>query len=108
DGREVGGLEYAFRVAGSPPPKPADPVQALLREFAAPAAGGEIGAVPPGAPGFAARADDRLPLDFPYVQSNLPGRPSAGRVFLANVRFSGPFVPYLLILENTGEPYFYR
>ncbi len=51
---------------------------------------------------------DTLPVDFPYIQTTLSGTPAEGRLFLANVRFSGPFVPYMLILDDTGTPIFYR
>ena len=51
---------------------------------------------------------DTLPLDFPYVSTFLNGETSDGNIFLANIRFSGSFVPYLLVLDNQGNPVFYR
>jgi hypothetical protein len=56
--------------------------------------------------------DDTLPLDYPYVNidTNVAVDVSPGRLFLSNFRFFTPpeYVPYLLILESTGAPVFYR
>jgi hypothetical protein len=51
---------------------------------------------------------DSIPLDFPYVSTTLYGSPAFGRLFLASVRFTGSYVPYLMILDDTGKPIFYR
>ncbi len=51
---------------------------------------------------------DTLPLDFPYVKSSILGSESGGRIFLSNFAFFGTYVPYLLILSDSGAPVFYR
>jgi hypothetical protein len=46
-----------------------------------------------------------LPIDFPYMNISAPGEPSPERIFLATF---GGGIPYLIILENTGRPLFYK
>ena len=62
---------------------------------------------PENEPGRIARTDT-LPLDFPLVRTTLFGTPGRGRLFLGNTRFVGPFIPYLMILDDAGNPVFYR
>lgn len=51
---------------------------------------------------------DTLPFDFPYIKATVFDSTSPGRIFLSNLAFGGPFVPYLLIVDNSGAPIFYR
>lgn len=52
---------------------------------------------------------DPLPPDFPAIESDLPGRPAHGDLFLASFDRSDPSVPtYLMILGNDGAPKFHR
>jgi hypothetical protein len=58
----------------------------------------------------ASAPDDTLPLDFPYVRTTVLDSTSLapGRLFLTNLTFGGPVIPYLMILDNSGHPVFYR
>ena len=51
---------------------------------------------------------DSLPSDFPKISATIFGSPSAGKLFLSNLRFIGSYTPYLMILDNSGAPLFYR
>ena len=53
---------------------------------------------------------DTLPLDFPYIRASVFDTTSPGRIFLSNFStVAAPSTgPYLLILENSGQPFFYR
>jgi hypothetical protein len=68
----------------------------------------------PGAPGRMPRAGamaESLPPDFPAIQASVYGTPAPGRLFVTDLHFNifGIRYPsYLLILENNGNPYFYR
>lgn len=53
-------------------------------------------------------ATDTLPIDFPNIQSTIYGSPASGRLFLSNLRFSGSYVPYLMIVDDNGAPIFHR
>lgn len=57
---------------------------------------------------FSLSSGDTLPLDFPFVNVTTSGTVSPGRIFLSNFRFFGDYAPYLLILDNSGAPVFYR
>lgn len=56
-----------------------------------------------------ARADS-LPLEFPSVRSTIFDATAPGRIFLSNYVFNPntQTVPYLMILDNSGTPIFYR
>ena len=45
-----------------------------------------------------------VPGDFPFVEVTVNEDPAPGRIFLNN--YGGP--PYMMILENSGAPYFYN
>jgi hypothetical protein len=45
-----------------------------------------------------------VPGDFPFVEVTVNNHPSPGKIFLNN--YGGP--PYMMILENSGAPYFYN
>ncbi len=51
---------------------------------------------------------DTLPFDFPYIKTTIFDSTAPGMTFLSNLAFNGPFVPYLLIIDNSGAPVFYR
>jgi len=51
---------------------------------------------------------DTLPVDFPAISASTFGITAPGKLFLANMRFTGSYAPYLMILENSGQPVFYR
>jgi hypothetical protein len=53
---------------------------------------------------------DTVPTGFPGIQSTVHGAPSSGYLFLSNLKFQFPPVidPYLMILDNAGDPVFYR
>ena len=53
--------------------------------------------------------DTVLPDDFPARSIITVNNPSPGYLFLSNFTFGGsPYVPYLMILDNAGNPVFYR
>lgn len=50
-----------------------------------------------------------LPIDFPYLKTTTYDSPSPGRIFISNFAFDNrPNTPYLLILDNTGVPIWYK
>ena len=51
---------------------------------------------------------DTLPLDFPYINTTIRGALAPGKIFLSNFKFFGSYAPYLLIVDNLGNPIFYR
>jgi len=51
--------------------------------------------------------NDTLPLDFPHIATSLNGTTAPGYVFLAN-NPSSSSRPYLMIVDNSGNPVFYR
>jgi len=53
-------------------------------------------------------SSDTLPLDFPNISATTFGVTAPGKLFLANMRFNGTYAPYLMILDNSGYPVFYR
>ncbi|HTK31078.1 MAG TPA: aryl-sulfate sulfotransferase [Candidatus Saccharimonadaceae bacterium] len=62
----------------------------------------------PTAPAAPSRAADSLPPDFPVISSTVYQTPAPGRLFVASFPFGGPQTPYLLILDDSGAPLFYR
>ncbi len=53
---------------------------------------------------------DSLPAGFPAIQTTVYDTPSPGYLFLSNFKFGNPlsYDPFLMILDNAGEPVFYR
>ncbi|MGB9696967.1 MAG: aryl-sulfate sulfotransferase [Ignavibacteria bacterium] len=51
---------------------------------------------------------DSLPPDFPRITITVNSNPSPGRFFLSNFKMVGSYAPYLIILNNDGNPFFYR
>ena len=51
---------------------------------------------------------DSLPAGLPPITASIYSPPTAGALFLSNVSFGPPNVPFLLILDNGGNPLFYR
>jgi hypothetical protein len=51
---------------------------------------------------------DSLPADFPRITVTVNSNPSPGRFFLSNFKMIGSYSPYLIILNNDGNPFFYR
>lgn len=51
---------------------------------------------------------DSLPPDFPRITVTTNSSPSPGRFFLSNFKMIGSYAPYLIILNNDGNPFFYR
>ncbi len=49
-----------------------------------------------------------LPLNFPFVQTTTFGTPSPGRIFLSNFSANASNVPHLLILDDDGQPVFFK
>ncbi|MGE5175382.1 MAG: aryl-sulfate sulfotransferase [Hyphomicrobiales bacterium] len=110
-GDDVPAGTFAFTVAG--------PEQAALRSAPVPADAEDdpFGTIPaldaPAIPDLAAAigsmSTDSLPPDFPAVTASVLGRPSPGRIFLADIRFLQPTHPStLMIVENDGTPVWYR
>jgi hypothetical protein len=60
--------------------------------------------LPPAPPSRA----DTLPANFPVITDTMYAAPSPGRLFLANMSFGGPTSPYLIILDESCTPVFYR
>jgi hypothetical protein len=55
-----------------------------------------------------ATAGDSLPRDFPQLTILSSNDPSPGKIFLANFDLNDITTPYLMILDNTAKPIFYR
>ncbi len=51
---------------------------------------------------------DSLPSDFPSRTILTSNNPSPGKIFLSNFDVNNTSVPYLMILDNSGTPVFYR
>lgn len=51
--------------------------------------------------------NDTLPLDFPYIVTSVTGATAPGYLFLANNNAASS-APYLMIVDNHGNPIFYR
>lgn len=52
---------------------------------------------------------DPLPLDFPQITVLNNVNPSPGYIFMSNFPFTvTEFTPYLMVLDNTGYPVFYK
>jgi hypothetical protein len=50
-----------------------------------------------------------LPLDFPQITVLNNSNPSPGYIFMSNFPFAGiDFSPYLMVLDNTGYPVYYK
>jgi hypothetical protein len=49
-----------------------------------------------------------LPSDFPQLTILTSNDPSPGKIFLANFDLNDITTPYLMILDNTAKPIFYR
>src|SRR6266850_292102 len=65
------------------------------------------GSLPPRAGALA----ESLPADFPNIRASVYGTPAPGRLFVTDLHFNVAgirFPSYLMILENNGNPYFYR
>lgn len=45
-----------------------------------------------------------VPSDFPHIEVFVNDQPDSGKIFLNN--YNGP--PYMMILENSGAPYYYQ
>ncbi len=51
---------------------------------------------------------DSIPSDFPHININISTAPSYGSIFLCIINSFVYTTPYLMILDNTGYPVFYR
>lgn len=51
---------------------------------------------------------DTLPAGFPIIHATTHGPTAPGNLFLSNFRFGGPAIPFLMILDNSGDPVFSR
>jgi hypothetical protein len=105
-GKLQGSLSFTFRIAAD---------NGQIREFARTASGtGDDFASPythASWPVDQFLASDSLPSDFPAVNVLTNDHPTDGRLFLASFEasyFPTTTVPYLLILNNDGSPFFYR
>ncbi|HEX7078273.1 MAG TPA: aryl-sulfate sulfotransferase [Candidatus Eisenbacteria bacterium] len=100
DGADVPAGEFRFTVAG--PERDALIGMALPDDVDDPFETGADAATSP--------SSDPLPGDFPNITATVIGRPSPGRIFLAefDVRRAFKQTSYLMILENDGTPYWYR
>jgi hypothetical protein len=58
--------------------------------------------------GPSAPTGDGLPSDFPELTILASNNPSPGKIFIANFDLNNISVPYLMILDNTAKPIFYR
>jgi hypothetical protein len=110
-GKPVDPLEVTFVV--SPKKIFIDPMYSLLSELkeshqerlqtkALPPSQKTRQIVPP------ATAEDSLPSDFPQLTILSSNDPSPGKIFLANFDLNNITTPYLMILDNTARPIFYR
>ena len=103
---------FTFTIAG--------PEREGLRDFVPPPDDGESspfstfsgGSLPSGGlPPRAGAMAESLPADFPNIRASVYGTPAPGRLFVTDLHFNITgirFPSYLMILENNGNPYFYR
>src|SRR3990172_8976981 len=54
------------------------------------------------------KASHNLSADLPEINININDNPSSGKIFTANFSQDTTKIPYLLILNNDGTPFFYR
>jgi hypothetical protein len=96
----VPGFEFDFRIAG--------PERDAVRGVRVPESEEFTASTASPVP-LAAAGADSLPPDFPPIESDLPGTPAHGDLFLASFDRSDPAVPtHLMILGNDGAPKFHR
>jgi hypothetical protein len=103
----VRAFAFCFKVAARPSPRP---TASMVAEWMADIVPSTASAPEPAiaaASGLSSEADS-LPADFPVITSNVYQTTAQGRLFLSNLSFGAPNVPYLLILDNFGAPVFYR
>jgi hypothetical protein len=98
---------FSFRVAARPSPRP---TASMVAEWMADIVPSRASAPEPpiASPIDMSSDDDSLPPDLPVITSTVYQTPARGRLFLSNLSFGAPNVPYLLILDNSGAPVFYR
>jgi len=100
DGNLVRGTNFTFQVSSTPHSDSAEDWHDFTE------VPNQFGSTP-GTHSHAGRRDT-LPLDFPNITASTFGVTAPGKLFLANMRFNGTYAPYLMILENSGQPVFYR
>ena len=110
-GNPVDPLEFTFVV--SPKKVFIDPMYSLLSELeGSHQVQAEMKALPPSQKTREsvsnASTGDSLPSDFPSRTILVSNDPSPGKIFLSNFDLTNTSVPYLMILDNTGKPIFYR
>jgi hypothetical protein len=101
--------EFAFTVAGPERNNLLDP-PALSEIDDAESAGSGAGGAGVGGwlPLLPPPPSDSIPADFPRIQASVAGTTAPGRLFLSNFSLGTTTVPYLMILENDGRPFFQR
>ena len=97
-------VSFSFSIASAKPPRLRDSTRL---EF-----GSDPGQAPrdrvAASPLTSASRADSLPPDFPTITSTVYQPTASGSLFLCSFSFFGPNNPYLLILDNSGAPLFYR
>ena len=110
---EAGDLPAAsfwFRTFSTTPPGPTPGASQALADLAAEL---EASAIPSGAaeptPPLLRSRSDTLPPDFPAIMATAGEGAGAGALFLSSIAFGVPdYKSYLMILDNDGDPLFYR
>jgi hypothetical protein len=110
-GKAIDPLEFTFVV--SPRKVFMDPLHSILSELeGSPQVLGEMESPLPAQKARQSVPDktagDDLPSDFPSRTIRVSNDPSPGKVFLSNFDIHNTSVPYLMILDNSGNPLFYR
>jgi hypothetical protein len=110
-GRQVDSFEFAFVV--SPRKVSIDPMYSLFSELeGSRQVEAEKNALPPPRKTRQSMPDrtfgEDLPSDFPSRTILASDNPSPGKIFLSNFDIHSNSVPYLMILDNSGSPIFYR
>jgi hypothetical protein len=105
-GRQDVDSAFVFSFTISQGSEPGDPLASIRSEleqarlpFATPSS------QPPPLPSSAA---DTLPLDFPYLSAEVLGQPEQGRIFACNFGGASTAASYLMILENSASPLYYK
>jgi hypothetical protein len=110
-GRQVDPFEFTFFV--SPRKVFIDPMYGLSSELeGSHQVQAEMNALPPPQKTRQSMPDgtlgEDLPSDFPSRTILVSDNPSPGKIFLSNFDIYNTSVPYLMILDNSGNPLFYR
>ncbi len=106
DGTDMGSLDWQFTISSTPSSQTGVNALTSLTE--------EMGKAPhskrPNPGNGLARIAGDLPFDFPSITVPIDSTTLSGGLYLSNLSFDKtlPNIPYLMILKESGDPFFYR